>query len=178
MIRPRIELIQAGMKRRSIESKRNRLMESLGEESHHRFSNSRDWLDQMRDSEPVQSIVKRIGVLDRLDKKLQTEESFLEENQLMWVLTNLSGELYSQRLETRAHWIRDGSSLIGHSLTEIRQNFQKPGIVVLMAIRRGYAVELSQDTPVQDNDVLIYLSPSQSPPLIMGESLWQLHSNV
>ncbi len=178
MLRPRIELIQAGLKRGTIESRRSQLMESLGEESHRSFSGSKDWIVQMNESERIQSIVKRIGVLDRLDKKLQTEESFLEETQLMWVLTNLSAELSAQRLEAKAHLIRDGSPLMGHTLAEIRQHFQKPGIVVLMALKRGYTVELSADTPLQDSDMVVYLSPAQAPSLGIGEPLWQLHSNV
>ncbi|MHB8423103.1 MAG: hypothetical protein ACYC9S_04425 [Leptospirales bacterium] len=178
MIRPRIELLQSGLKRRSLESRRNRLMESLGEESHKHFSSSsKDWLVQMKESERIQTLVKRIGVLDRLDKKLQTEESLLEETQLMWILTNLSAELSSQRLEAKAHWIREGSPLMGFTLTEIRQHFQKPGFVVLMAIKRGYTVELSQDTPLGDSDMVVYLSPANTLPFSMGEPLWQLHSN-
>lgn len=178
MIRPRIELIQSGMKRQRIETRRNRLLESLGEESHKHFSSSRDWIAQMKESERIQTLVKRIGVLDRLDKKLQSEESFLEETQLMWVLTNLSSELSSQRLEAKAHWIRDGSPLMGLTLTEIRQHFHKPGFVVLMAIKRGYTVELSSETPLGESDMVVYLSPSNTPIFSIGDPLWQLHSNV
>lgn len=178
MLRPRIKQLQIGLKKIQVESQREEYLETLGKMAHGQLSSNADLLDRVRKSATIQPIVKKIEVIDRLEKKLQGDFQFLEETQLIWVLSNLSAELASQRLEVGAHWIREDSPFRGWSLNDIRQQTDEPGFVALGALKNGYPVQLSQDTPLQDSDILIYLAPAQKEIPTIGGPRWKLHSNT
>ncbi len=178
MLRPRIKQLQIGLKKIQVESQREEYLETLGKMAHGQSSPNGDLMARLKESEKIQSIVKKIEVIDRLEKKLQGDFQFLEETQLIWVLSNLSAELASQRLEVGAHWIRDDSPFKGWTLNDIRQQTDEPGFMALGALKNGYPVQLSQDTPLQDSDILIYLVPAQKEVSVIGGPRWRLHSNT
>jgi hypothetical protein len=178
MLRPRIKQLQIGLKKIQVESQREEYLETLGKMAHGQLSSNADLLDRVKKSATIQPIVKKIEVINRLEKKLQGDFHFLEETQLIWVLSNLSAELASQRVEVGAHWIREDSPFKGWSLNDIRQQTDEPGFVALGALKSGYPVQLSQDTPLQDSDILIYLAPVQKEIPAIGGPNWKLHSNT
>ena len=176
LVRPRIELIRTRLKKSRVASRKDQLLELLGEEASSGIRTSGDWLEQVRRSEKVKTLIKRINGLERLEKKFRLEASLLEETSVIWLLTNLTAELSSRKLEVKAHWIQDGSSFMGFSINEVRQEPPFPGILPLLAFRRPRPVELSPDTPLQENDMLVYLSSTTAPASLRKDSQWQLYS--
>jgi hypothetical protein len=176
LVRPRIELIRTRLKKSRVASRKDQLLELLGEEASSGIRTSGDWLEQVRRSEKVKTLIKRINGLERLEKKFRLEASLLEETSVIWLLTNLTAELSSRKLEVKAHWIQDGSSFMGFSINEVRQEPPFPGILPLLAFRGPRPVELSPDTPLQENDMLVYLSSTTAPASLRKDSQWQLYS--
>ena len=122
LVRPRIELIRTRLKKSRVASRKDQLLELLGEEASSGIRTSGDWLEQVRRSEKVKTLIKRINGLERLEKKFRLEASLLEETSVIWLLTNLTAELSSRKLEVKAHWIQDGSSFMGFPSTKSDRN--------------------------------------------------------
>lgn len=178
MLHPRIEQIRIGLKQIRVESQREEYFELLGKMAHSLDKPNGNLLEGVRSSGTIQPVIRKIEVIDRLEKKLKADFQFLEETQLIWILSSLTAELSSQRLEFRAHRIREDSLFRGWTLNDIRHQNEEPGFVPLGALKNGYPVTLSQDTPLQDSDILIYLAPSQKEIPAVGGPLWNLHSNT
>lgn len=179
LVRPRIELIRTRLKRTRVESRKEHLLELLGEEAAASgIPTSGNWLEQINQSDRVRNLYKRIGSLEKLENKLRTEAQVLEETGIVWLLTNLSTELSARKLEAKTHWIQEHSPFLGLSVTEIRQNPLHPGFIPLLAYRGARSVELSEDTPLQESDMLVYLSSTQSTAPLGRDSRWQLYSRM
>ena len=178
LVRPRIELIRTRLKKSRIASRKDQLLELLGEEASSGIRTSGDWLEQMRKSERVRTLIKRINGLERLENKFRLESLLLEETGVIWLLTNLTAELTSRKLEAKVHWIQENSPFKGFSIAEVRQEPPFPGLLPLLAFRGPRPVELSPETPLQENDMLVYLSSSMTPESFQGDSPWQLYSRI
>ncbi|OOH84244.1 hypothetical protein [Leptospirillum ferriphilum] len=178
LVRPRIELIRTRLKKSRISSRKGQLLELLGEEASSGIRTSGDWLEHMRKSEKVRALIKRINSLERLEKKLRHEALLLEETGVIWLLTNLTAELGSRKLEAKIHWVQDDSPFKGFSIAELRQEPPVPGLLPLLALRGPRQVELSPDTPLQENDMLVYLSSSMTPASFQRDPQWQLYSRM
>ncbi len=179
LVRPRIELIRTRLKRSRVESRKEHLLELLGEEAAGSgIPTSVDWPEQIRQSDRVRSLYKRIGSLEKLENKLRTEAQVLEETGIVWLLNNLATELSARKLEVKTHWVQEHSPLLGLSVAEIRQQLLPPGFIPLLAYRGVRSVELSEDTPLQQSDMLVYLSSAQGPSPFGSDSRWQLYSRM
>jgi len=178
LVRPRIELIRTRLKKNRIASRKDQLLELLGEEASSGIRTSGDWLEHMRKSEKVRALIKRINGLERLEKKFRLEALLLEETGVIWLLTNLTAELGSRKLEVKIHWVQEDSPFKGFSIAELRQEPPVPGLLTLLALRGPRPVELSPDTPLQENDMLVYLSSSLTPASFQRDAQWQLYSRM
>lgn len=179
LVRPRIELIRTRLKRSRVESRKEHLLELLGEEAAGSgIPTSVDWPEQIRQSDRVRSLYKRIGSLEKLENKLRTEAQVLEETGIVWLLNNLATELSARKLEVKTHWIQEHSPFLGLSVAEIRLQLLPPGFIPLLAYRGVRSVELSEDTPLQESDMLVYLSSAQGTPPLGSDSRWQLYSRM
>lgn len=179
LVRPRIELIRTRLKRSRVESRKEHLLELLGEEAAGSgIPTSVDWPEQIRQSDRVRSLYKRIGSLEKLENKLRTEAQVLEETGIIWLLNNLATELSARKLEVKTHWIQEHSPFLGLSVAEIRLQLLPPGFIPLLAYRGVRSVELSEDTPLQESDMLVYLSSAQGTPPLGSDSRWQLYSRM
>lgn len=179
LVRPRIELIRTRLKRNRVESRKEHLLELLGEEAAGSgIPTSVDWPEQIRQSDRVRSLYKRIGSLEKLENKLRTEAQVLEETGIVWLLNNLATELSARKLEVKTHWIQEHSPFLGLSVAEIRLQLLPPGFIPLLAYRGVRSVELSEDTPLQESDMLVYLSSAQGTPPLGSDSRWQLYSRM
>ncbi len=178
LVRPRSELIRTRLRKSRVASRKDQLLELLGEEASSGSRTSGDGLEQMRRSDRVKSLIKRINGLERLEKKFRLEALLLEETTVIWLLTNLTAELGSRKLEAKVHWIQEDSPFKGFSISEVRQEPPFPGLLPLLAFRGPRPVELSPETPLQENDMLVYLSSTMMPASIRGDTQWQLYSRL